>query len=64
MKKIGVDYLNSEIQIIDEIKFKLSTRIERKSKLIPTTTNHVESLHGQLNNLTSRKKSMFPQSKK
>ena len=55
-QKMGLDYLNHKITISNLELFQAFISINRKIKGIPSTTNHLESIHGHINGITSRRK--------
>ena len=58
LKKMGIEFREC-LEVIDESLFQSFINEDRKKYGVPTTTNHLESIHGHLNKIASRRKSMF-----
>ena len=58
-KKMGLNYINKRIEIENNDKLESFINLRRILKGIPTTTNHLESHHGHLNEKYSRKRSFY-----
>ena len=54
--RIGFSFSEGYLNLIDEKKFDSVSKIPRKRLGIPNTTNHIESSHGHLNSMNSRRK--------
>ena len=57
--KIGLEFKMKRIKISDKHKYSRFSLLYRKPMGIPTTSNHLESIHGHLNYITPRKKNFF-----
>jgi len=57
--RMGLNFFENRISISDSSKFQSFINDDRKTDGVPTTTNHIESIHGHLNEDTSRRKCLF-----
>ena len=57
--KIGMQFIDGTIIIINEHIFNSISMIQRKNLGIPSSTNHIESSHGHINRITPRKRNFF-----
>jgi len=55
---MGIEFKEC-LEVINESLFQSFINEDRKKFGVPTTTNHLESIHGHLNKIASRRKSMF-----
>ena len=59
LKKVGLVFEDKQISIKDEVKFSKFSLYKRIKLKMPSTTNSLESTHGQLNAKTPRRKNFW-----
>lgn len=59
LKKVGLSFIDGEFYITNFTKWQKVALIERVKLIMPSTTNSLESCHGQLNQKTKRRKNFW-----